>query len=115
MASRCAWLSIRRGILHWLLESSSARATYFAAVSALMDVPLLIASYSASKGAVISYTRTIAGEWGRYGIRANSVNPVVMTLNVKEFRSKLSPTERRSTSKKSMPRCRWEANSAISI
>ncbi|WP_280424708.1 SDR family NAD(P)-dependent oxidoreductase [Nocardia carnea] len=66
----------------------------FAADSALMDDPLLSASYSASKGAVISYTRTIAREWARFGIRANSVNPVVMTPNVEEFRSKMSPEER---------------------
>lgn len=35
-------------------------------------------SYCASKGAVNQITRTIAIELGKYGIRANSVNPTVV-------------------------------------
>jgi 2-hydroxycyclohexanecarboxyl-CoA dehydrogenase len=34
------------------------------------------AAYAASKGAVISWSRTVAREWSRYGIRVNVVNPV---------------------------------------
>jgi len=33
------------------------------------------ATYSASKGAVIAYTRVIALQYGKYGIRANCVSP----------------------------------------
>ncbi|MGA3681230.1 SDR family oxidoreductase [Pseudomonas graminis] len=34
-------------------------------------------SYCASKGAMDAMTRVQCGEWGRYGIRVNSVNPTV--------------------------------------
>jgi NAD(P)-dependent dehydrogenase (short-subunit alcohol dehydrogenase family) len=38
-----------------------------------------IAAYSASKGALMSWTRAIAGEWGKYGIRANCIVPAMKT------------------------------------
>jgi NAD(P)-dependent dehydrogenase (short-subunit alcohol dehydrogenase family) len=37
------------------------------------------ASYAASRGAVMAWTRTIALEWGQYGIRANCVAPAIST------------------------------------
>jgi NAD(P)-dependent dehydrogenase (short-subunit alcohol dehydrogenase family) len=38
-----------------------------------------IAAYAASKGALMSWTRAIAGEWGQYGIRANCIVPAMKT------------------------------------
>jgi NAD(P)-dependent dehydrogenase (short-subunit alcohol dehydrogenase family) len=38
-----------------------------------------IAAYSASKGAVMAWTRTIAGEWGTHRIRANCIVPAIKT------------------------------------
>lgn len=38
-----------------------------------------IAAYAASKGAVMSWTRAIAGEWAKHGIRANSIVPAIKT------------------------------------
>ena len=49
------------------------------------------AHYSASKGGVISWTRTIAHEWGKYGIRAVAVNPAIWTPMYEESRSRYSP------------------------
>lgn len=66
----------------------------FGADAALLDMPLHSASFSASKGAVFSYTRTIGREWAQYRIRANVVNPVVMTPVVEEVRSKMQAEER---------------------
>jgi 3-oxoacyl-[acyl-carrier protein] reductase len=54
-----------------------------------------VAAYAASKGAVSAYSRSIAMEWGQYGIRVNVVCPVVMTeLYEKGFG--LMPPERRA-------------------
>jgi NAD(P)-dependent dehydrogenase (short-subunit alcohol dehydrogenase family) len=35
--------------------------------------------YSSSKAAQLGWTRTVAKEWGRYGIRVNAVNPYIQT------------------------------------
>jgi NAD(P)-dependent dehydrogenase (short-subunit alcohol dehydrogenase family) len=51
------------------------------------------AHYSASKGAVISFSRTAAFEWGKYGIRVNSLNPAIMTPMYDEHCSRLSKEE----------------------
>ncbi|KAH8755306.1 short-chain dehydrogenase/reductase SDR [Diaporthe sp. PMI_573] len=51
------------------------------------------AHYSLSKGAIHSLTRTLAHEWGKYGIRANAVLPAVWTEMYDEHRSCLSLEE----------------------
>lgn len=51
------------------------------------------ASYSASKGAVHAITRTFAAEWGRHGIRVNSLLPAVRTQLVDEHRSRCTKEE----------------------
>jgi NAD(P)-dependent dehydrogenase (short-subunit alcohol dehydrogenase family) len=51
------------------------------------------AHYSASKGAVMSWTRTVAQEWAPYGITVNSVVPAIWTRMYDSYRSHLSPEE----------------------
>jgi len=59
------------------MKEKGGTMTLIAAGGALKDRPILLASYSASKGAVISYSRSVAAEWAPYNIRVNCVNPVV--------------------------------------
>jgi len=47
--------------------------------------------YAASKGAVLAWARSIAKEWGRHGIRANAVTPVISTPMYKTYRARLAP------------------------
>lgn len=49
--------------------------------------------YSASKGAVMAWTRTISTEWGHVGIRANSVVPAIWTPMYDEHRSVMTPEQ----------------------
>ncbi len=51
------------------------------------------AHYSASKGAVISWTRTIAHEWAPHGIAANVVCPAMWTPMYEESRARYSPEQ----------------------
>ena len=52
------------------------------------------AHYSASKAAVMSWTRVIAQEWGKYAIRVNNVVPAIWTQMYDEYRSRMSDQER---------------------
>lgn len=51
------------------------------------------AVYGASKGAVHTWTRSVAREWGPRGIRVNAVLPYVVTPMYAEFRAALSPED----------------------
>lgn len=68
-----------------LLESKGALVN-MASIAGLAGQPWS-AAYAASKGGVISFTRSIAVEYGKQGMRANSVSPGgILTPMLKEFR-----------------------------
>ena len=52
------------------------------------------AHYSASKGAVMAWTRTVAQEWAKYKITVNSVVPAIWTPMYDAWRSRMSDQER---------------------
>jgi NAD(P)-dependent dehydrogenase (short-subunit alcohol dehydrogenase family) len=52
------------------------------------------AHYSASKAAVMAWTRTVAQEWGCHGIRVNNVVPAIWTPMYDEYRARMSDQER---------------------
>ncbi|MGX1480243.1 UNVERIFIED_CONTAM: NAD(P)-dependent dehydrogenase (short-subunit alcohol dehydrogenase family) [Streptomyces canus] len=68
------------------------------------------AHYSASKGAVLSLTRTLAAEWGRHGIRVNSVDPVIWTGMYDGYRARMTEEDSRPTTPSTPARSRWEAS-----
>jgi len=51
------------------------------------------AVYGASKAAVHTWTRSVAREWGKRGIRVNAVLPYIATPMYERFREALSPED----------------------
>ncbi|MDR1358671.1 MAG: SDR family oxidoreductase [Coriobacteriales bacterium] len=51
------------------------------------------ASYAASKGAVASFVRTVAVEWGKYGIRVNMIAPAIWTPMYDRARAAMAPEQ----------------------
>jgi NAD(P)-dependent dehydrogenase (short-subunit alcohol dehydrogenase family) len=52
------------------------------------------AHYSAAKGAVMAWTRTVAQEWAKYNITVNSVVPAIWTPMYEAWRARMSEQER---------------------
>jgi 2-hydroxycyclohexanecarboxyl-CoA dehydrogenase len=76
-----------QAIFPYLCENGGGRVINYASGAALYPY-MGGAHYSASKGAVISWTRTIAHEWGRHNITANAVNPTIWTPMYQESRDR---------------------------
>ena len=72
------------------LKANGGRIINFASAAGVSGLPNK-AHYSATKGAVISWTRTIAKEWGQYGITANCIAPAIETPMYLKTRSLMSP------------------------
>jgi NAD(P)-dependent dehydrogenase (short-subunit alcohol dehydrogenase family) len=51
------------------------------------------AHYSAAKGAVMAWTRTVAQEWGPHGITVNAVVPAAWTGQYESHRARMAPEQ----------------------
>ncbi|MDV7352712.1 SDR family oxidoreductase [Rhodococcus oxybenzonivorans] len=51
------------------------------------------AAYSASKGAVVAWTRTVAQEWARYNITVNAIAPAIWTPMYDATRTPMTPEQ----------------------
>jgi NAD(P)-dependent dehydrogenase (short-subunit alcohol dehydrogenase family) len=71
------------------LSDHGGRIINFASSAALMMFPGH-ASYVATKAAVIAWSRTVAAEWGRYGINVNAFLPFARTPMNDAFQASLS-------------------------
>lgn len=75
-----------------LLRERGGRVINFASAAGVLGVPGL-AHYSASKAAVLGWTRTAAKEWGKYGITVNAVAPAMWTPMYEKFRERLDTAQ----------------------
>jgi NAD(P)-dependent dehydrogenase (short-subunit alcohol dehydrogenase family) len=68
------------------LRESGGRIINFASAAGVIGLRNK-AHYSASKGAVVAWTRTVAKEWGEHGITVNMVAPAISTPMYAKTRS----------------------------
>jgi NAD(P)-dependent dehydrogenase (short-subunit alcohol dehydrogenase family) len=69
-----AYLIMVREVLPYMIAQKKGSIVNTASIAAICGAPN-IASYAASKGAVLAYTKTLAGEYARDGIRVNAILP----------------------------------------
>ncbi|MFB9187124.1 SDR family NAD(P)-dependent oxidoreductase [Dactylosporangium sucinum] len=72
------------------LRDGGGRVINFASSAGIIGLPAK-AAYSASKGAVVAWTRTLAIEWAPYGITVNAIAPAIWTPMYDKTRSEMSP------------------------
>jgi NAD(P)-dependent dehydrogenase (short-subunit alcohol dehydrogenase family) len=75
-----------------LRDAGGGRIINFASIAGIEGRPGK-AGYSASKGAVVAWTRTVAVEWARYGITLNAVAPAIWTPMYDKTRSAMTEEE----------------------
>jgi NAD(P)-dependent dehydrogenase (short-subunit alcohol dehydrogenase family) len=85
LTNQAAFAAMRAG-------AAGGRILNFGSDAGLVPFPMA-AHYSASKGAVMAWTRTVAHEWGRHGITVNSVVPAMWTPMYNEHRARMTPEQ----------------------
>lgn len=71
-------------------DSGYGRIINFSSAAGIIGLPNK-AHYSATKGAVLAWTRTVAKEWGRHGITVNCIAPAIETPMYLKTRSLMTP------------------------
>ncbi len=75
------------------LKERGGRILNFASAAGAMGL-VNKACYSASKGAVLAWTRTIAKEWAKYGITVNAIAPAMRTPMSELTKAGMTPEKR---------------------
>lgn len=76
-----------------------------ASIDALHPISKNLAAYGASKGAVLTFTKSLALEFGQHDIRVNAIAPGgILTANVQSYMSAASASEERQLLKSFMTR-----------
>jgi NAD(P)-dependent dehydrogenase (short-subunit alcohol dehydrogenase family) len=71
------------------LKEQGGAILNFASAAGMQGYPNK-AAYAASKGAVLAWCRTIAQEWGSYGITVNAIAPAIWTPMYEKTRAAMS-------------------------
>lgn len=74
------------------LKDSGGQILNFASAAGVQGLPNK-AAYSASKGAVVAWTRTVAREWARYDITVNAIAPAIWTPMYDKTRASMTPDQ----------------------
>lgn len=72
------------------LKQHGGRIINFASAAGISGLPNK-AHYSATKGAVLAWSRTVAKEWGQFGITVNCIAPAIDTPMYQKTRSLMAP------------------------
>lgn len=65
---------LARAAGRYFLPQQSGKIINIASTSGINGKPVLV-SYSASKGALLQFTKALAAEWGRFGVQVTAVAP----------------------------------------
>lgn len=65
---------LTRAAAQYLLSQGSGKIINVASTSGIKGKPTLVA-YSSSKGAVLQFTKALAGEWAKKGVQVNAIAP----------------------------------------
>lgn len=74
------------------LKDAGGSILNFASAAGVVGLPNKSA-YSAAKGAVLAWTRTVAQEWGKHNIRVNAIAPAIWTPMYDKTRSEMTPQQ----------------------
>jgi NAD(P)-dependent dehydrogenase (short-subunit alcohol dehydrogenase family) len=74
------------------LRENGGSIINFASAAGALGLPNKSA-YSAAKGAVLAWTRTVAQEWAPYNIRVNAIAPAIWTPMYDQTRAEMSPEQ----------------------
>ena len=66
--------ALARAASVYFLPQRSGKVINVASTSGINGKPTLV-SYSSSKGAMLQFTKALAGEWARFGIQVNAIAP----------------------------------------